>query len=107
MSEVVDIDSDASASAPKQRLSSIERVRETLDQQHAIDGMFGEVFDELGGKAFLLEWAEANPGRFITLMTRMKPTMAPTAGLVGELTVKISPILTPTALDAGVVIDQD
>jgi hypothetical protein len=88
-------------------LSNMERLRDTLDQQHAIDGLFGEVFQELGGKAFLLEWAESNPGRFITLMTRMKPTMAPTVARTGELTINISPSLVPTVLDVGVVLENE
>ena len=40
---------------PPTPLSNEERLVSTMSDQHPVDGLFGEVFMELGGKAFLKE----------------------------------------------------
>ena len=77
----------------------VSKVRESLERQHAIHGVFGRVWDRLGGEEFLYEWAEENPGRFITLITKMTPGLAPTSGFQGKVVLHVDASLTPTALD--------
>ncbi len=86
--------------------SNEERMVNTLSNQHPIDGMIGEVFMELGGKAWLKEWAEANPGKFLMMWKGAKPAIAPVSGKSGELVIKIESSLTTTALDDDVVAVQ-
>ena len=87
-------------------MSALKRrdVAGELSQQHAIHGMFGRVFDRLGGEEFLFDWAQENPGRFITLMTQMAPRVAPTSAIQGDVTIQVNAALKPTELD--VVSDQ-
>lgn len=75
------------------------KVREVLHSQHAIMGIFGNVFERLGGEEFLYEWAMDNPTKFITLMTKMVPTLQPTQGLQGDVNILVHPTLTRSALD--------
>lgn len=86
--------------------SNEDRIVGTLSNQHPIDGIVGEVFMDLGGKAWLKEWAEANPGRFVQLLRGAKPAVAPVSGRSGELVIKIESVLTTTALDDDVVSVQ-
>ncbi len=83
---------------------SVSDVRQALSAQHAIHGMFGSVFERLGGEEFLLEWAQDNPGRFLGMLTRMTPGLAPTTGLQGDIELHVHATLAPTELD--VVSDQ-
>ena len=76
-----------------------QRVKEVLHSQHAIMGIFGNVFERLGGEQFLLEWAQDNPTKFITLMTKMVPTLQPTSGLQGDVKLLVHPTLVPSELD--------
>ena len=92
MSELIDNDGEVL----DQR---VERLKTALEAQHAMHGIFGEVFQRLGGTDFLFEWAEENQGRFITLMTKMTPGLAPTQGFQGEVHLHVHNSLTPTALD--------
>ena len=75
------------------------RVKEVLHSQHAIMGIFGNVFERLGGEQFLYEWAADNPTRFITLMTKMVPTLQPSSGLHGDVNIIVHPTLQPSQLD--------
>lgn len=77
----------------------VAKVRTALEGQHAIHGIFGSVFQRLGGEDFLYDWAEENPGRFITLLTKMTPGLAPTQGFQGDLNLHIHHSLGTTALD--------
>ena len=76
-----------------------ERVKDILNSQHAIMGIFGNVFVELGGQQFLLEWARDNPTKYITLLTKMVPTMSPVSGFQGDVNITINPALPRTSLD--------
>ncbi len=76
------------------------KVKEVLNSQHAVMGIFGNVFERLGGEQFLYEWAEDNPTKFITLMTKMVPTLQPTNGLSGDVKLVVHPSLMPSDLDS-------
>ena len=76
-----------------------QRVKEVLHSQHAIMGIFGNVFERLGGEQFLYEWAEDNPTKFIMLMTKMVPTLQPSQGLQGDVNILVHPTLTHSELD--------
>jgi len=77
-----------------------QKVKEVLHSQHAIMGIFGNVFERLGGEQFLYEWAEDNPTKFITLMTKMVPTLQPSSGLQGDVRITVHPALGASPLDA-------
>jgi hypothetical protein len=77
-----------------------QKVKEVLHSQHAIMGIFGNVFERLGGEQFLYEWAEDNPTKFITLMTKMVPTLQPSQGLQGDVRITVHPALGASPLDA-------
>ena len=82
------------------------RLRSEFDSYGAIPSLFAEVFEEMGGKRFLKEWAEENPGRFVTLLTRMTPNLQPISGIQGEVKIVINNNLARTELDvSGEVID--
>ncbi len=84
-----------------------QTLAETLANQHSLHGMLGEVFEELGGKDFLLDWAEENPDKFITHLMRLAPPAIP-KGQQGAIHLHVHSDLQPSALDvAGVTIDQD
>jgi hypothetical protein len=78
---------------------TVARLQTQLQSQNAIHGLFGEVFEEMGGRAFLKEWAEDNPSRFITLFVKMVPGLIPTASLTGDIKISIHNDLGPSALD--------
>ena len=71
----------------------------TLLNQHPMHGLFASVFEKMGGEQFLLEWAQDNPGRFITLLTKMTPNLQPTVGTQSEIRLVIDNKLGRTALD--------
>ena len=86
-------------------MSNTKAVVEALQGQHAIHGIFGEVFKEMGGKDFLLAWAEENPGKFITLLTKMTPSLTPMNSVSGDVHLHVHNTLAPSALD-DIVSDQ-
>lgn len=77
----------------------VKAIRVALEGQHAIHGIFGSVFEKLGGEDFLLDWAVDNPGRFITLLTKMTPGLQPTQGFQGDLNLTVHESLGTTSLD--------
>jgi len=82
-------------------------IAETLKNQHSLHGLMGEVFEELGGKDYLLEWAEDNPDKFIPMLLKLAPPAIP-KGQQGSIHLHVHSDLQPGALDvAGVTIDQD
>jgi hypothetical protein len=70
-----------------------------LHSQHALMGIWGNVFDRLGGEQFLFEWAQDNPTKYLTMLTRMVPTLAPSQGIQGDINIRISNDLPRGALD--------
>ena len=89
-------------------MSSTKAVVEQLQGQHAIHGIFGRVFERWGGEDRLLDWADENPGRFITLMVGMTPSMTPMNSVSGDVHLHVHQSLVPSALDGekAVVSDQ-
>ena len=72
---------------------------DVLRSQHALMGIYGNVFERLGGEDFLFEWAEDNPSKFLSMIVKMVPNIAPTQGIVGDINIRISSDLPRTALD--------
>jgi hypothetical protein len=70
-----------------------------LHSQHALMGIFGNVFERLGGEQFLYEWAEDNPSKYLTMLVKMVPNLAPTQGIQGDINIRISSDLPRSALD--------
>jgi hypothetical protein len=85
-------------------LISAAQVRELLANQHVLHGMFGRVFERMGGEEFLLDWAQDNPGRFLSMLVKMTPTVQPTTGVQGDVHLHVHHSLAPTELD--VVAEQ-
>lgn len=81
------------------KTKDMSTVRSALEGQHAIHGVFGRVFDRLGGEEFLYDWAEENPGRFITLIVGMTPNLTPMNSVQGDVHLHVHASLQPTELD--------
>lgn len=77
----------------------IELIKEVMRGQHAIHGVFADVFDRLGGEDFLYEWALDNPGRFLQLFVKMTPNLMPQQGVQGDVHLHVHPVLGRTELD--------
>ena len=89
-----------SQSLSKQSPDGLSReVTHALENQHAIHGLFGRVFERMGGEEFLFQWAQENPSRFLTLLTKMTPTLTPMSGIQGDVNVHVHQSLIPTQLD--------
>lgn len=79
--------------------SDTRKLVDVLHSQHALMGIFGNVFERLGGEQFIYEWAQDNPTKYITLLANMVPNLAPTKGIQGPITIRISSDLPRSALD--------
>jgi hypothetical protein len=79
---------------------SIARVHSTLTAQHAIHGVLADVLIEVGGKNYIKDWAEENPGAFIRLLVSSVPNLAPVTGISGDVSITINNTLIRTELDA-------
>ena len=86
--------------------NDIALLRKQLTAQHALHGLFGEVFEELGGKQFLLDAAENNPRWFITTMCKMTPNLMPQAGIQGDVNISMHAKMVPTNLDTATLDEQ-
>jgi hypothetical protein len=92
---------------PENRLEErMVALRERMTAQHPLHGMFANVFENLGGEAALLEWAEDNPAQFFAMFTKLAPAAIP-KGTTGAVHLHVHSDLAPTALDRGIVIDND
>ena len=76
-----------------------QKLVQVLRSQHALMGIYGNVFERLGGEQFLFEWAQDNPSKYLTMLVKMVPTLAPTSGLQGDINIRISNDLPRSALD--------
>lgn len=83
----------------KDEAENTELIVKTLNAQHPIHGAFAHVFERLGGEEFLLTWAEDNPDKFLSMLTRMTPALAPGTGDVAERTVTVHAALEESSLD--------
>jgi hypothetical protein len=72
---------------------------QVLRSQHALMGIYGNVFERLGGEQFLFEWAQDNPSKYLTMLVKMVPNLAPTQGIQGDINIRISNDLPRSALD--------
>ncbi len=86
--------------------NSMELLKDALAAQHPFHQMMGEVFEEIGGKAALKEWAEEHPGQFFGYIFKATPTIAPTTAVVGDVNIVINNHLIPTALDRVTLDEQ-
>jgi hypothetical protein len=79
--------------------NSARALTEALSAQHIFHGMLGRVYERMGGEDFLFEWAQDNPGRFLTMLASSTPSVAPTQGITGDVTLHVHATLAPTELD--------
>ena len=96
MSEVVkkELDGELVPSASKP-LTLVEE----FSQYGALPRILAEVFEEVGGIAYVKEVAEDQPKFFLTLMSKMQPGLMPRQGMQGDVNITINNHLTKTALD--------
>lgn len=73
-------------------------IREAMGY-HPLAQMFGEVLEDLGGKEYIKEWAVDNQKGFLTLMTKMTPSLTPHTGHQGDVHLHVHQTLGRTALD--------
>jgi hypothetical protein len=84
----------------------VEAVKQSLAAQHPLHGILGNVFERLGGEQFVYEWAEDNPGRFISLIFSTAPRAPQAQGMTGDVTIVINNALQPTDLDSVMIDEQ-
>ena len=72
---------------------------EECSQYGAFTRMLAEVFEEVGGRAYLKEVAEDQPKFFLTLFSKAQPGLMPRQGMQGDVNITINNHLTKTALD--------
>ena len=77
-----------------------------FNAQHPMHGFLGNVLEELEaefirdtGEGYVKGWARVNPGRFITLICRTVPTLAPLQGMQGDVNLTVNQNLISTSLD--------
>jgi len=76
-----------------------ERVVNAMEEQGAIQGFFWNVLPELGGRTYLIEWAQDNPGAYFRLLSRFAPNILPVQGMKGDINIQINNSLGRTELD--------
>lgn len=76
-----------------------QKLVDVLHGQHALMGLYGNVFARLGGEQFLFEWAQDNPSKFLMMLAKMVPNIAPTQGIQGALKIVVSNDLPRSPLD--------
>lgn len=74
-------------------------LQSTLHAQHPIHGLFGDVFDSVGGVDRLADWAEDNYGDFIRIFAKMAPAPQPD-NQPQQIQIQINNQLGPSPLDA-------
>ena len=80
-------------------VSDTDKLVQILQSQHALMGIYGNVFARLGGEQFLFEWAQDNPSKYLGMLVKMVPTLATSSGLQGDLNIRISADLPRSILD--------
>jgi len=83
-----------------------KKVQEVMHAQHALHGVLADVWAELGGPAFVKEWAREQPGQFISMMVRLTPSMIPQHGIQGDVNIVVNNIFKPTELDRVTLDEQ-
>ena len=83
----------------REEQANTDLVRKTLHAQHPIHGAFANVFAKLGGEEFLLDWAEENPDKFLSMLTRMTPALQAGTGHQGDINITINSAIGSTELD--------
>ena len=78
---------------------------ETLHQQSAMDGLLARVYKRLGGEDRFVDFCDMQEKWFYTHMLKRAPSMLPTAGVQGEISIHIHHELPETELD-GITIDE-
>ena len=79
--------------------SDTQKLVDVLRSQHALMGIYGNVFERLGGEQFLFEWAQDNPSKYLAQIVKMVPNIAPTQGITGDINIRISSDLPRSELD--------
>jgi hypothetical protein len=70
-----------------------------MTEHHPIHGLFGEIFEETGGKDRLHEWAEDNYDKFIQIFSKMAPAPQSAGHNITAIQIQIDPTLGTRKLD--------
>ena len=86
---------------PSERTGTLVRPKTlpaVLEDQHVIHGIFGRVFEKIGGERHLQDWAEENPTEFYRHFVKMAP--APQRqDSINAIAIQVHASLGPTKLD--------
>lgn len=93
-----DLDPNLPVEPPKSQEMSI---REAM-KHHPFQDLMTDVFFELGGKQYILDWAsqEGNQEKFLRMLTKYgMPNLAPVQGSSGPIQLHVHQTLGPSELD--------
>ena len=71
---------------------------QVMHAAHPINGVFGQVFEELGGAETLRNWAQENYGQFIKIFSKMAPASRPD-NHTSQINIQVNAQLGPSPLD--------
>lgn len=80
----------------KKQMAALKR---QLQSQHAVHGVYATVFELMGGIDAFLEWGIQNPTRFYTMLPKFAPSLIPTQGMTGDVSITVHNNLGRSALD--------
>lgn len=88
-----------------------QTITERMELQHPLHAHFAQAYENLGGLQYLEDFAEENPGQFLTMFLRLAPLPQQKGGgsTSGNVQVHIHPALAagPLDVEGSVVIDQE
>tara|TARA_R110001599_G_scaffold201943_1_gene398719 strand:+ start:95 stop:472 length:378 start_codon:yes stop_codon:yes gene_type:complete len=81
------------------RNQQAEPIQALMASQHPLDALLYQVHMDLGGHQFLLEYAHSYPGKFYDKVFASRPSMQPSSGMQGDITITIHNDLGRSPLD--------
>lgn len=88
--------SDEVSILKRKQMATLKR---QLQSQHAVHGVYATVFDLMGGIDAFLEWGLKNPTKFYTMLPKFAPSMVPTQGMIGDVSITVHTDLQRSPLD--------
>lgn len=85
------------------RRERVKSLRNTFEAQSPLDGIFANVFNDMGGEKRLLKWADEHETLFYKMLITLRPGVASTSGHSGEIKISINNNLQPSPLDGEAV----
>ena len=82
--------------ANKKQMAALKR---QLQSQHAVHGVYATVFELMGGIDAFLEWGLKNPSQFYRMLPKFAPSLIPTQGMMGDVSITVHNNLGRSPLD--------